>query len=457
LALFLLSFLLSGMASLWRHPKSPFWVACFTVHVPDSLPQRWKRSLKTEDRRIAKSIADTLEDAGRGVLTEETINSFVEKIRDVKLRTAATKIFCDVFRSVAGREFGAGSLRAFAESWLTGLKVELALQSWDRYKQAIDGFVAFLGPAADRDLIGFGPRDDVLVIQFRDTLAARLAPASVNTALKIVKQMFKSASQRFKIESPARLVGGVKIRKGQAEARRAFTLPELGRILRVVRGSEWEGIILAGLYTGQRLGDIATLRWENVDLIQRELALTTRKTDRRVLVPLAAPLAEYLLRSPASDDPKDFVFQRAAECIRRSKTERAGTLSNQFHDILAGAGLVRRRSHRKAKDGAGRSARRRMSDISFHSLRHTATSLLKNAGVPQSVVMDIIGHESRAVSQIYTHVGEPEKKVAIAALPTIDALLQAAEADTRSKRNKEQKRQPAHLRGTKNQKRKEKG
>jgi integrase len=163
--------------------------------------------------------------------------------------------------------------------------------------------------------------------------------------------------------------------------------------------------------------------------------LTTRKTNRRVLIPLAEPLADHLLSLPAGEDPKGFVFPAAAGYIGRSKAEHAGALSNQFHDILAGAGLVTRRSHWKAKDGPGRASRRRASAISFHSFRHTATSLLKNAGIPQAVVMDIIGHESEAISQVYTHVGEPEKRLAVAALPSVAALLKAA----RSTREKEKK------------------
>jgi hypothetical protein len=46
--------------------------------------------------------------------------------------------------------------------------------------------------------------------------------------------------------------------------------------------------------------------------------------------------------------------------------------------------------------------------------------------VPQSVVMDIIGHESRAVSQVYTHVGEAEKRRAIEAMPSLETLLRSA-------------------------------
>jgi len=75
------------------------------------------------------------------------------------------------------------------------------------------------------------------------------------------------------------------------------------------------------------------------------------------------------------------------------------------------------------------------SRISFHSLRHTATSLMKNAGVPQSVVMDIIGHESSAISQAYTHVGDAEKRQAIATLPSRSALLKGA-TDRKSKLHK---------------------
>jgi integrase len=433
--MFLLWFLLLVMASLWKHPNSPFWSACFTVRPSNLLPEaRWKRSLRTEDRKLARQIADMLDDAGRNVLSEQAIAAFTEKIRDSKAKAAVAQIFADVFRSVSGREFGAGSLRGFADSWVRGLQTHLGSRSYPKYRSAVQAFLTFLGKVADRDLIGFGPRDDILIIQFRDHLAERLAPGSVNDILKIVKQLFKTASQRFKIESPAHFVPGVRENTADAVKRRAFTLPELGRILRTAHGSEWYGIVLAGLYTGQRLSDLALLRWENVDLARSEIALTTRKTNRRVLIPIAAPLLDHLLKIPASDDAKAFVFPRAAAQLKRSREEHSGGLSNQFREILFSAGLVQRRSHKKAKDGGGRAARRRSSEISFHSLRHTATSLLKSAGVPQSVVMDIVGHESKAVSQIYTHVGEAEKRQAIDAMPSVTALLQSAKIGSQKKK-----------------------
>jgi len=71
-----------------------------------------------------------------------------------------------------------------------------------------------------------------------------------------------------------------------------------------------------------------------------------------------------------------------------------------------------------------RSVRRKVSEISFHSLRHTVTSLLKNAGVPGAVAMNIIGHGSEAFSRHYTHVENKAKRSATYQLPRL--LLNAA-------------------------------
>jgi integrase len=58
-------------------------------------------------------------------------------------------------------------------------------------------------------------------------------------------------------------------------------------------------------------------------------------------------------------------------------------------------------------------------DVSFHSLRHTAVSLLKDAGIPDSVVMALVGHDTVAMSQRYTHVGKEALTNAAAKLPDL--------------------------------------
>jgi integrase len=64
-------------------------------------------------------------------------------------------------------------------------------------------------------------------------------------------------------------------------------------------------------------------------------------------------------------------------------------------------------------------ARRAKYELSFHSLRHTANSMMKNAGISPAIVQDIIGHDSAEISAHYTHVEHSAKKLALASLPDI--------------------------------------
>ena len=107
---------------------------------------------------------------------------------------------------------------------------------------------------------------------------------------------------------------------------------------------------------------------------------------------------------------------RAFETIY-AQNGRVGTLSNQFADLLVAAGL--RPPQTRQSRGTGRSSRRAGLELSFHCLRHTAVSLLKDAGVPDSVVMALVGHGSVAMSHRYTHVGTESLARAVQSLPEV--------------------------------------
>jgi integrase len=115
-----------------------------------------------------------------------------------------------------------------------------------------------------------------------------------------------------------------------------------------------------------------------------------------------------------SDDPRAPVHPRAAKSIA-ANDGRVVDLSNQFGELLISAGL----REAGGSKGVGRSGRRQGQELSFHSLRHTAVSLLKDAGVPDAVVMALVGHNSAAMSQRYTHVGRDALARAAQSLPQI--------------------------------------
>ena len=96
-------------------------------------------------------------------------------------------------------------------------------------------------------------------------------------------------------------------------------------------------------------------------------------------------------------------------------------LSAAFHGILVSAGLVEARPpEHGSTSGLGRSGRRRQNELSFHSLRHSATTMLKMAGAAEATVREIIGHNSALVSRLYTHVGDRDKREALAKLAAIN-------------------------------------
>ena len=136
-----------------------------------------------------------------------------------------------------------------------------------------------------------------------------------------------------------------------------------------------------------------------------------------MIIPIAPPLRAEIETLPAGDDPHQPLYPRAFASVKKSGG--VNTLSRQFRELLADAGLATPKAHRTTEAAPGRDGPRELSQMSFHSLRHTATSLMKNAGINASVVMDIIGHESEAISAHYTHVDEDTKRQAIAKLPRI--------------------------------------
>src|SRR5205814_7668080 len=185
-----------------------------------------------------------------------------------------------------------------------------------RYKRVVERFIGFLGEAkSKRDLSTLQASD---IARFRDREAKELSRSTANLSVKVLRIcLCEAVRQGLLTVNPA---VRVKLLKLTAESkRRAFTLDEIKRILRACDDdAEWRGLVLFGLYLGQRLGDLAKLTWRAVNLESSEIAFTTRKTGRRIVLPLVQPLGDYLASLPASDNTDAFIFPRSASVRRTS-------------------------------------------------------------------------------------------------------------------------------------------
>jgi integrase len=178
---------------------------------------------------------------------------------------------------------------------------------------------------------------------------------------------------------------------------------------------EWKSMVMFGLYTGQRLSDIASLTYSSIDLGKGQLRLTTQKTGKTLILPMAEPLQRFLKEGPSSDSLDAPLHPRAFATLEANGCSAA--LSNQFADLLADAGLRKRVNHKAHK--RGRNASRDSNPVSFHSLRRTCTTLLHEARIPEAVVMAMIGHDSAEVHKLYISVGEEALAKAAASLPEL--------------------------------------
>ena len=380
------------MASIARHAGTKYLIGCFY----DANGKRCQRSTKTTDRKQALKIAESWEGIARNRATEAQSRRVISMLHE----------------QIHGTPLSNVTVQSYADQWLARKKAETRVVTHDAYRGAVGSFIGHLEAKKDQPITYITP---ATVAGWRDASATAATPRTANNKLKVLRVFFQSAwcDGLLPDGNPATKV---KTLSTDESTRRPLTIKEIKQALAVASDS-WKGMILAGLYTGQRLKDLAGLTWTSVDLANKEISFATSKTGRRQHIPIAKPLLAYLETLPSTDNPKAPLFPDLNK--HAVKAGGSAVLSQQFHDILAAAGLVTARNENKKSTGKGRTAARTKTEISFHSLRHSATSLLKKAGVSESVAMDLIGHDSAAMSANYTHTDDDSRRAAVDMLPDI--------------------------------------
>jgi integrase len=249
------------MASLTKKRTSPFWFACYRDHTG----RQCRRSTHERNPKRAQRIADVYEQTARKKLNARQIRETVSEI----------------YREVAGESLPHASVKDYTIAWLAQKKLETKSSSLELYQKAINKFLNFLGERANADLCDIAKRT---ILAFRDSLVGKVSATTVNNDLKSIRMLFRAARRDGYIDlDPAEFVPVVK-RDTENLGRRPFTIEEIRRVLEVA-DEEWKSLIYFGLFSAQRLGDLAALTWNNVDLERNELRLVTHKRGRRLTHP----------------------------------------------------------------------------------------------------------------------------------------------------------------------------
>lgn len=180
-----------------------------------------------------------------------------------------------------------------------------------------------------------------------------------------------------------------------------WRVPMLGTFLRVA------------LLTGMRAGEITSLTWGQVDFDSKTITVGRAKTSSGTgrLIPMNTQLfavlsahADWFTDRFGATQMEHFLFP-FGKPAPSDPTRHITDMSSAWEALRKLAGVQCR----------------------LHDLRHTAATKMAEAGVPESTMLALMGHMSRAMLERYSHIRMAAKRDAVEAL-CIRAKQQNSEA-----------------------------
>ena len=215
-------------------------------------------------------------------------------------------------------------------------------------------------------------------------------------------------------ENPWKGIVCLKQTKSEITIKKNFEIEELERIAKAIP-SDLKMLLVLGLYTGLRLGDCATLQWEDINISEKYIWNNPNKTyrlyEREVYIPIHPVLLGWLVKTP-----KDLRFGFVMPEIASKYLKEASLITNRFQKALRQAGI---KTIEERTDG-----KRNRAQYGFHSLRHSAASFMINNCAPFAMVEKLLCHSSESMTMRYFHENVRQLTMAILKIPQIQALKQ---------------------------------
>lgn len=319
---------------------------------------------------------------------------------------ALQKLQADV---AAGLPTGDGDrLEPFLQWWLGTLEAKAvgrakSVNTVDNAKWAVNAWIVpHLGKQRLRDL---GP-DDV------ERMLAAMARAgrSRRTIVRVrsyLGQALAVAERRGKVARNVARISELPATTPPAE-RRSLTSDEAKRVLKAADGDRLEALFVCALMVGLRSGELTGLRWDNIDLDAG--TLTVRSSLKRERGQLRLGDTKTARSRRTVELPKRALdslrTHRSRQQLERFRAGCAWQKTDLVFSTEAGTPIDPSNLRRVTKclcEAAG------VPLVSPNELgRHSAASLLYDAGMPLEQIADLLGHSStRMLEAHYRHAVRP--------------------------------------------------
>ncbi len=279
------------------------------------------------------------------------------------------------------------TLAVYLTGWLSDERLGLRPRTWERYRELITQHMI---PELGRVQLA-----KLTVPQVQALLGAKaasgLAPRTVSHIRAVLRTALGDAVRRELIgRNVASLATPPRLPDRLIEP---FSPDECSRILQGADAFDIEGIVAVALGLGLRQGEVLGLRWRDIDLegcalrvqmslqlVHGDYALVEPKTTRsRRTLPTPAFVNRCLVGRRVEQEADrlragelwhepipDLVFTSALGAPRNRTS-----VTHTFHRLLKAAGVPQR---------------------TFHTLRHSAATMMLGAGIDLKTVSTVLGH-----------------------------------------------------------------
>lgn len=295
------------------------------------------------------------------------------------------------------------TLEVWAEEWLRGRLADgMKPSTHQTYRSLLDRYL--LPELGGYRLGALTP--EILREHLAQMGERGLSQSTVLVTFRLLSGILKGACEAEKLrQNPCRRV---KLHAEAPEEQRVLSANEQRRLVNGARDFKDVPALLS-LYTGMRLGEVSGLRWDDVDwesgclrvrrtaqrmrrMRQEEASRTCLTTNRPKsasstrTIPVPAFLMDALRAMREANPESGYVFGGASPAEPR-------TLQRRFQSLAKRAGV---------------------SNVHFHTLRHSFATRLLELGVDVKTISKLLGHSSvRTTLDFYAHSMRESQRRAI--------------------------------------------